>query len=96
MLDLPMPDCEPFPGETLKADGWEYRDTPPMLSAFWDELLQAIGEGNYRLLTFVERTYKDDDRLFKRGQMFISPAGLKNLKDRAAKNKTDSTVQEGK
>lgn len=90
---LEMPICEPFPGETLKADGWQYRDTPPMLPHFWDELLGVIGEGNYRLLTYVEYTYKGDDRLYKRGQMFISPAGLTNLKDRAEKNKTESKGQ---
>ncbi|WP_435018430.1 hypothetical protein TA3x_000404 [Tundrisphaera sp. TA3] len=84
-FDLPMPDTEPFPGETLIADGWQYRDTPPMLEQLWDELLGIIGEGNYRLLTLMKRTFRDDDRLYKRGQMLISPAGIENLKARANK-----------
>lgn len=87
MFDFPIPDTEPFPDETLIADGWKYRDTPPMLGQFWDELLGIIGDGNYRLLTLMERTYKDDDRLYKRGQMLISPAGIKNLEVRANKDK---------
>lgn len=82
-----MPDTEPFPGETLIADDWQYRDTPPMLVQFWDELLGIIGEGNYRLLTLMERTVKDNDRLYKRGQMLISPAGIQNLEIRANKAK---------
>jgi hypothetical protein len=75
-----LPDCEPFTGETLRADGWEYRDTPPMLPEYWKMLMNKLGEENVRRLTYVERTYKDDDRLYVRGQMFISPKGLENLK----------------
>lgn len=82
-----LPDTEPFIGETLIADGWQYRDTPPMLAHLWDELLSAIGEGNYRLMTLMERTYKGEERLFKRGQMLISPTGIENLKARVAESK---------
>lgn len=89
MAEQSLPNTEPFPGETLIADGWQYRDTPPMLPAFWDGLLGAIGEGNYRLLTYAERTFKDDPRLYKRGQMLISPAGIENIKAwMAARKKT--------
>ena len=76
----PMGNNEPFPGETLVADGWKYKDFPPMLQEYWDYFLAIFGEGNYRLLTFMERTFKDDERLYVRGQMYISPTGLENVK----------------
>lgn len=72
-----MPTTEPFEGETLLADGWEYRDVPTrMRPDLWDEFLDIIGAGNYRLLTLA--TYEDG---YKRGQMFVSPDGLKNLRE---------------
>lgn len=94
MIDIPT--CEPFPVETLLADGWLYRDTPPMLAVFWDQLLDIIGEGNYRFLTTTERTYKGDDRLFTRGQMFISPDGIERMKAHVAKAKgtTDLNIRD--
>ena len=81
LLDLnPFGDAEPFPGETLVADGWKYQDFNPMAAEFWDLLLGIIGDGNYRLVTPVqERRFPDDPRIFKRAQMFISPAGLTNI-----------------
>jgi hypothetical protein len=79
-VTMELPPGEPFTGGTLIADGWQYRDTPPMLEKFWKELLGVIGEGNYRLLSFMERTFKDDPRLFVRGQMLVSPKGIENLK----------------
>lgn len=89
MVDLPMPDTEPFIGETLRADGWVYRDTPPMLEEFWKRLCDVMGTENYRLMTYAERKFKGDDRLYVRGQMFVSPAGIENLKTAFAKT-TDS------
>ena len=42
-----MPTTEPFEGETLLADGWEYRDVPTrMRPDLWDEFLDIIGAGN--------------------------------------------------
>ncbi len=95
MVNLPMPDTEPFIGETLRADGWVYRDTPPMLEDFWKRLLDTMGEGNYRLMTYAERTFKGDDRLYIRGQMFVSPAGIENLKSSFSKTTTQSDNQNG-
>lgn len=80
----PFGDSEPFPGETLIADGWKYRDFNPMLAELWGELLGIIGEGNYRLITYAERTFKDDPRVFKRGQMLIAPVGFDNLRAHVA------------
>lgn len=92
---MELPNSEPFPGETLRADGWQYRDVPPMLPELWKELMDIIGEGNVRLLTFAERTYKGDDRVYVRGQMFISPAGLKNAEEHAAARRAASPESKG-
>lgn len=81
MIDpLPFPEGEPFPGETLIADGWVYRDMPGwMATEYWDQFLALLGEGNYRILAMSKRPDA------KRGQFLISPLGMKNI---AAQEKT--------
>lgn len=76
-----------FPNDATVAD-WKYQDFKPMLAEFWDELLGIIGEGNYRLLTLMDRRFQGDDRLFKRGQMLISPTGFERIRQRAATKPT--------
>jgi hypothetical protein len=83
----PFGDDEPLPGETLMADGWRYQDFNPMLGEYWEQILGVIGEGNYRLITYAERTFKDDPRLYKRGQILIAPSGFDNLRAYAANRK---------
>jgi hypothetical protein len=65
-------------------EGWKYKDFRKMPEANWDGLLAILGEGNYRLITTA--SYTVGGRTYKRGQMFISEAGLKNAK--AYVNKT--------
>lgn len=64
---------EPFPGETLIADGWEYRDLPRMTPEFFDEFVGIVGSENIRWLTMA--SYSDGA---KRGQLLVSPTGLAN------------------
>jgi len=72
--DWPLPQVEPFSGETLLADGWQYRDLPRMTQDAFDCLLDIIGEGNVRWLSFAR--YGSTVR----GQCFISPAGIENMR----------------
>ena len=71
-----MPVGEPIEGETLLADGWVYKDIPGRLSyEMWDHLLDIIGDGNFRVLAM---SVGED---WKRGQLMISPNGMKNLEE---------------
>lgn len=77
LLDFnPFGDSEPFPGETLVADGWKYKDFEKMPAEDWEQLLALYGDGNFRLITSA--SYKKDGQVLKRGQMFVSPQGLAN------------------
>jgi hypothetical protein len=70
------PTSEPFPGETIVADGWIYRDLPRMTQEAFNQFLDIVGEENVRFLTFAR--YKPEQAV--RGQCFISPIGLDRLK----------------
>lgn len=83
---IPLPPGEPFPGETLIADGWVYRDMPGvMLLEYWETLLAAMGEGHYRILAETHLTR--DGQEWRRGQLLISPTGIENLKTWLASRK---------
>lgn len=74
LLDaMPLPEGEPFPGETLRADGWEYRDLPRMTREACDALINVIGNENIRWLSFA------DYGSSVRGQCFVSPSGMANM-----------------
>jgi hypothetical protein len=73
------PEGEPFPGETLIADGWVYRDLPCMTQEAFNKFLDILGEENARFLTFAR--YSDKA---VRGQLLISPAGMERLKAHSA------------
>ena len=75
---IPLPDGEPFIGETLRADGWEYRDLHKTTPENLAKLLSIVGKGNYRWLTYAE--YNLPDGKLVRGQMFVSPQGIANCK----------------
>lgn len=69
-----MPPGEPIPGETYRADGWQYIDMPARLSfGMKDKLFGIIGEGN--VVTLAETIGPD----FWRGQILVSPDGQARL-----------------
>jgi hypothetical protein len=70
-----IPQSEPFPGETLIADGWIYRDVPKMSQENFNRLLDILGAENVRFLTFAR--YPDKT---VRGQFLLSPAGMERVK----------------
>lgn len=73
--DFP-PDSEPFPGETLMADGWVYRDLPKMTQEALNKFLDIVGEENTRWLSFARYKPANDVR----GQLLISPAGMDRMR----------------
>jgi len=81
LANMPLPKGEPFPGETLRADGWEYRDLPRMSLEMFDKFVVIIGEENIRWLSSASGTD------WKRGQMFVSPKGLENARAHTAKKR---------
>ena len=74
MDSWPLPEGEPFPGETLRADGWVYRDLPRLTYDAFDLFVSIVGEDNIRWLT------RADYGNATRGQCFISPDGMRNMK----------------
>lgn len=72
----------PIP-EPYKSQGWVYRDLPGKLSPeMWDHFLEILGPDNYTILAMSES--KDPENPWKRGQFFISPQGMENLKAHTA------------
>lgn len=70
---MPLPTGEHFSGETLVADGWVYKDLPRLAPHLFDDFVKAVGEENIRWLTLANYGTS------KRGQLFISPAGMARL-----------------
>lgn len=64
--------------ETQAPPGWVYRDIPWMADKFWDELWALVGEGNFETIAVSRRPDA------KRGQFFISPEGMANMRARVA------------
>lgn len=79
MFDIP--DTEPFPNETLMADGWEYRDLPRMTPEFFNQFVELVGKENIRWLSMAN--YSDGTR---RGQLLVSPIGLERARLYSVKN----------
>lgn len=76
---MPLPEGEFVKGGDHRARGWQYRDIPGKLSPeAWDELICAIGLGEFELLAFSSGTFKDGTP-WKRGQLIISPKGFENM-----------------
>lgn len=75
MTEIALPDSEPFPGETLLADGWVYRDLPRLTPEAMEKFVGIVTEGEIRWLT--KARYPDGS---VRGQLLISPKGMDNMK----------------
>jgi hypothetical protein len=79
-----LPPGEPVLGKTYRADGWAYIDPPTRFSPeAWDGLMDLIGEGNVVILAATTGTLKDG-RPYVRGQLLISPDGIRNIEARRA------------
>lgn len=70
---LGTPSGEPVNGKTYRADGWVYRDLPRMAAEYFDQLVALIGDENIVWLSLA------DYGATKRGQLLISPSGMKNI-----------------
>jgi len=68
-----LPPGEPFPGLTIRADGWKYRDWPWSDREVFNRVMELIGEENVKWLAFTSQ----GDRV--RGQCFLSPVALERL-----------------
>lgn len=76
-LDLaPSLQTEPVEGRTLLADGWKYKDIPPLTGKQFETFLEVVGRDNIVWLSLAVQ--KENGLL--RCQMFISPAGQALLK----------------
>ncbi len=79
-----IPPGEPVPGKTYRADGWAYVSTPGHFSPEgWDRMISDIGEGNVVVLAATTRTLPDR-RPIIRGQLLISPDGIRNIEAKRA------------
>lgn len=73
-LDLsPLTGREPFPGQTFLADGWAYKDLPPLTLPQFETFVAVVGEGNIKWLAQASSPGGI------RGQMLISPIGSDHL-----------------
>jgi hypothetical protein len=89
---MPLPAGEPFKGETLLADGWQYRDLPRMTEDALEKLMGIIGSENLRWLT--QARYETEQGVAVRGQCLISPAGFANMKAHSAAAKATQQDKE--
>ena len=68
------------PWHPLQQEGWRYFDPPGKFKPeFWRRFLAILGEGNYHLLAVSEG--EKDGEPWVRGQMLVSPDGVRRLKD---------------
>jgi hypothetical protein len=72
---MPLPDGEPIIGETIRADGWVYKDLPRMSYEYFDKFVAIVGDDNIKWLTMA------DYGNAKRGQLFISPEGIARIRN---------------
>lgn len=64
--------------ESIGKPGWHYRDLPNMSPESWEKLKAIIGGENIEPITWAERTWPDG-KFTVRGQILISPEGLKRM-----------------
>ena len=85
-----IPPGEPVPGKTYRADGWGYVSAPGRFSPkAWDRMMNDIGEGNVVVLAATTGTLPDG-RPFVRGQLLISPDGIKNIEAKRAQREPET------
>lgn len=71
--------------EDLRQQGWIYWDPPGKFSfEMWDYLISLIGDAPYQLIVCSEG--KD----WKRGQFFLSPAAVANMRVKADEQERNS------
>ncbi len=66
-------------GHPDKPEGWKYVDFPMLDVDLWRGMISAIGENNIKLLTFA-RYERPNGSVAMRGQSFLSPQGVDNMK----------------
>lgn len=69
----------------LRAAGWIYRDMPGRCSPeMWEILLSIFGDGNYKIVVMSEGS--NEHGAWKRGQFFLAPAAIENMKTYSAQH----------
>lgn len=63
--------------ETMGLIGWVYRDIPKCAPEAWQLALDTIGDGNFQPLAVSHGSGPQGP--WSRGQMFISPEGMRRL-----------------
>lgn len=77
-----MPDGEPIPGKTYRADGWSYFDLPGKATPkMWNYLLGIIGKVDEDYIILIESEGDSKNGPWKRGQLLISPKGMENVRN---------------
>lgn len=85
---LHIPDGEPIPGKTYRADGWAYVDPPGSFSPeSWQFFLNVIGDGEYVVL--ASSNWVRNGIKHVRGQLLVSPAGWANMEATVKDNAHD-------
>lgn len=72
-----LPPGEPVKGKTYRADDYSYRDLPRMSKENFDQFREIAGDENLVWLSLA--SYGSE----KRGQVLISPDGMRRLQDYA-------------
>lgn len=81
VLDFPIPDWtykETNLPEALGVPTWTYKDLPNLSLKLFNEFNDMIGLKNIMYVTLAQRTWSDGTTTY-RGQVLISPEGIKNM-----------------
>src|ERR1700684_1899136 len=79
-LDMHLGGGEPFPGKTLVADGWRYKDLPQLTAEQFEMFLDVVGDENIEWLA-ISHSPKGH-----RGQMYVSADGQQRLQTYLERN----------
>ncbi len=60
-------------------EGWTHRSIPWMLPKYWETLTKILGEDNIKIIASTSMRNRQG-KVFTRGQIFISDAGMARLK----------------
>ena len=74
----PMDDALKAMAEKNGGPGWVYRDLGNMLLEYWDRIMAAAGEGEYKILIYSDRTWPDGMKT-RRGQVLFSPTAVEGI-----------------